>query len=314
MPDPQISIRISSSYPLERIDRLVLELHPILSLARPAHLSVDLSGLVWIGPAALALLVAALKRVETEQLLLSVDVTPPTAASVRAYLMRMDFLRMLVGDGYPEDREPFRRRAPVGFRPCMRFADADDYWLVAQELTNAMLEKCPVDDIGRGSLRACLDEVCENVVHHADAAHGGFGAAQAWPRKNLIEVAVVDLGVGIATSLKKNPAYADMTDDVTAIRTALKPRVSSTPERNAGIGLFVTNLLLRENGGNVLVRSGDGAVYTGAAEKAATVRVALPGTLVAIRARTDRPLDINAVYRRLEEHDANAGRGHGAAR
>jgi hypothetical protein len=75
--------------------------------------------------------------------------------------------------------------------------------------------------------------------------------------------------------------------------------VSATPERNAGIGLFVTRMLLKANGGSMIVRSGLGAVYSGAVERVERSDINLPGTLVAIRARTDNPLDVNSVYAQL---------------
>lgn len=110
---------------------------------------------------------------------------------------------------------------------------------------------------------------------------------------------MVDLGIGIRASLIRNQAYRDVDTDVEAIEAALEPRVTSTPERNAGIGLFVTKLLLSANGGEMLVRSGTGAVYRGSEDRAESRATRLPGTVVALRARTDRPLDINAVYAQL---------------
>ncbi len=80
-------------------------------------------------------------------------------------------------------------------------------------------------------------------------------------------------------------------------------RVTATPERNSGIGLFITRLLLRDNGGLLVVRSGAGEVYSGSQEGARETPIYFPGTLVALRARTDRPLDIRAVYGRLEADD-----------
>ena len=76
--------------------------------------------------------------------------------------------------------------------------------------------------------------------------------------------------------------------------------VSSTPDRNSGFGLFVTTLLLRYNGGELLVRSGRGAVFRGSRQAEVRRDVALPGTLVALRVRTDRKLDINEAYRGLD--------------
>jgi signal transduction histidine kinase len=103
---------------------------------------------------------------------------------------------------------------------------------------------------------------------------------------------------------KHNPTERiHISDDATAITRALEPRVSATPERNAGIGLFITKLLLEANGGLLLVRSGYGSVQAGIINEAKPESVALPGTLVALRARTDRALDIISVYEHLaREH------------
>jgi hypothetical protein len=75
--------------------------------------------------------------------------------------------------------------------------------------------------------------------------------------------------------------------------------VTSTPGRNTGWGLAVTKLLLADNGGSLMLRSGRGAVYTGAIRKEEMCPIAFPGTIVALTARTDRALDISAVYRQL---------------
>ena len=73
----------------------------------------------------------------------------------------------------------------------------------------------------------------------------------------------------------------------------------------------MTRLLLRTNGGQLLVRSGVGAVYSGAQERATVARVSLPGTLVVLRARTDHPLNIaRDVYPKLND-EANNRDNHG---
>jgi hypothetical protein len=226
----------------------------------------------------------------------------PNSPPVRQYLERMDMFRELVSDLEPEE---FERRDPVGFRPCQHFRGASDYATVAKDLTDALAERCRIEPVAKAAVRVCLDEICENVVHHADTSLGGFAAAQGWPKqgRRVFEIAIVDLGVGFRRSLIKNPAYAHIQDDAEAIDTALKPRVTSTPERNAGIGLFITSLVLHFNGGELLVRSGLGAVRRGARFKVEAREVPLPGTVVALRANMDRPLDLTPVYAALEKYD-----------
>jgi anti-sigma regulatory factor (Ser/Thr protein kinase) len=301
-PKPDIRIELPGAFVLRqrRFERMIRLLRPILELDASAVIEVDLSRLVSVGPAALALLIAALRRVDDAELFADGSILlPPNSPPVAYYLMRMNLVRSLAGG--EELPEPITRGEAHGFRPCAMFSDDTDYWQVAKGLTEALAESCTTDDVARAAVRVCLDEIAENVVQHAQAAHG-FGAAQGWLRSCEFEIGMVDLGRGIRASLTANPTYADIKDDALAISTALGPRVTATPERNSGVGLYITRMLLAANGGSLLVRSGNGAVYSGSTEEVRTEPETMPGTLVALRARTDRPLDINAVYQQLE-HD-----------
>lgn len=301
---PTIEVALPGAFGVKqgRLERLIRLMQPLLMLEEEANIHVDLSGLVSVSPAALALLIAALKRVEDLGLIgENTELLPPVSPPVRNYLLRMNLIRVMAGG--EAFKEPFTRRETLGFRPCQHFAGAADYAAVALDITEALTERCVTDEIARASVRIALDEITENVVHHAASPIGGFAAAQGWVKNQEFEIAIVDLGVGIRASLTKNPSYADTPDDASAITRALQPRVTATPTRNAGIGLFITKLLLEANGGLLLVRSGYGSVQAGFIDRTNTESVALPGTLVALRARTDRPLDITSVYEHLErEH------------
>jgi hypothetical protein len=287
----------------QRLERLIRLLYPLLVLDEQASMEIDLSRMVSIGPTALALLVATLRRIEDNDLLGEGSLLiPPRSPGLRNYLLRMNLLRSLVG-GEDFD-EPITRHEMKGFRPVAMFSDDHDYWLVAGAMTEALCESCKVDQVAKSAVSVAMAEITENVVHHADADHG-FGAAQGWRKSREFEIGIVDLGRGVHASLTQNPTYADIVDDVTAISTALDARVTSTPERNSGIGLYITKMLLAANGGSLLVRSGNGAVYSGATNESRTVDARMPGTIVALRARTDQPLDINAVYRQLEDDHPN---------
>lgn len=308
MPTQPITVKLSGLYKLERIEALIEELMPVMLLDRRRRVVFDFGGLVGVCPTALALLTAvATDAAAREVFANSTQFIPPRSTAVRNYLIRMDFLRVLVGSKY-EDlfREPFVRRDDVGFRPCSEFTTAEEAVETARSLTAAVIETMDTETTAKLAVNIALGELTDNVLNHADTDMGGFAAAQAWTKKDKLEIGIVDLGIGIRASLTKNPEYADTPDDVAAINTALQPHVSSTPERNSGIGLFVTRLLLRENGGLLLVRSGGGAVYAGVEEGSEIRDVAFPGTLVALQARTDRPLDINRVYRMLGDHGDDA--------
>jgi anti-sigma regulatory factor (Ser/Thr protein kinase) len=292
----EVSAELSGGYPIEQVDRLVRQLQPLIELSEPARVVLRLERLVHLCPAALALLTAVAFRLMQRNLLEEGStVTTPRSWLTANYLQRMDFIRLLTQQ---EGDEPFERREDFGFRPVRMLTGETRYHAVCADLVTALAERIPADRATLFSLRIALDEIAENVVHHAESPIGGFAAAQGYPRKRKFEIAIVDMGIGIRASLAKNPAYADTASDLDAIELALQKYVTATPERNAGTGLFVTKLLMEANGGVLAVRSGNGAVYSGVEGKALQRETPFPGTMVALRARTDTTLDINEIFAR----------------
>jgi hypothetical protein len=300
-----IAVQLSGGYDIAGIDRLVHKLAPILEVENPCRVQLDLRKVIFIAPTALALLTAALKRLLDAGLLQEGAIQMPESDGLASYLSRMDFVRTLAGNG--GDDEDDDRGAAAGFQPCRHFATPEDSQEVARALTAVVAEGCSTDDAADFSIQVCLGELTENVIHHAGTDLGGVAAASGWSRSRELEVGIVDLGIGIQASLRTNDRYADIRDDVTAIRTALRQGVTSTPQRNLGIGLTITKMLLRENNGVLLVRSGTGAVRVGAIEDQLAAAVDFPGTIVSFRARTDRPLNIKEIYRRLDHDSGTTG-------
>lgn len=295
-----ITIELAGEFSLRhrRIERLIGVLTPLWRLETATTVSVDLSRLVHMSPAALALFAATLRRVEERRLLASAStLILPRARGVRGYLERMNVITV-GGGGFGAQ---LGQLSPTGSQPLARFRTDQDYPAVAERLTRFVAEQAITDEIARASLRIALDEIAENVVQHAGAPTGGFAVAQRWLKNHRLEIAVADLGMGILSSLRQNPRLGHIDSDVHAIRLALQPHVSATPQRNSGIGLFITRLLLEANGGLLFVRSGHGLAEAGARASEATLDLALPGTLIAIRVCTDRPLDIDSVYLQLDD-------------
>lgn len=300
--EDDLVVALRGSYDLDRLERAIQDSMPLLEVDAPVRVRLDLSGAVFLGPTTIALLEAAIRRIEEAgHLLPGGSIVLPRNRLTERYLHRMDFFRGLATVG--EISEDFERRNPVGFRPCQQFQTETQFAGVSKALADALAERCKVDDMAKAAILICLNELTENVIHHAYTDLGGFAACQATLKKKRFEVGIVDLGVGIRQSLAKNPKYADIDSDVHAIETALQPRVTATPDRNSGIGLSITKLLLRDNGGQLIVRSGGGLVVGGAEERAETRPLELPGTIVAMRAQTDHPLDIGKIYEALPLDD-----------
>ncbi|HKI85289.1 MAG TPA: hypothetical protein VKA53_00955 [Thermoanaerobaculia bacterium] len=298
----ELLVELRGSYDLDRLERAIQDSMPLLEVDGPVRVRLDLSRAVFLGPTTIALLEAGVRRIEEAgHLLPGGSIVLPKNPLTERYLHRMDFFRGMATVADPP--EDFERHSPVGFRPCQQFETEEQFPGVAKALTDALVERCKVDEVAEAATLICLNELTENVIHHANSDLGGFAACQTALKKKRFEVGIVDLGVGIRQSLSKNPRYADIENDVDAIATALEPRVTATPHRNSGIGLSITKLLLRENDGQLIVRSGTGLVVGGDKERAEAMPLKLPGTIVAMRARTDQPLDIGKIYEALPLDD-----------
>jgi anti-sigma regulatory factor (Ser/Thr protein kinase) len=300
---PRLEIRFAGGYYFRSLRRTIREIQPLLAIEEPTLVVVDMRDLTFMGPAAMALTVAVLHKVFGGELALSGSgIAMPKAPGMRRFLERMDFFSVALDLEPAEGVHP----EPKGFRECRRFLKDSECAAVAKALADAAHERVVIDDVGSRSLHTCLAELAENVYFHAKAPLGGFALAQSLSHSQELELAIVDLGVGISASLRKNPDYRTAAfDDLTAIQMALNPTVTSTPERNSGYGLTFTQLLLVMNEGQLLVRSGHGHVQRGAKMVDKLEPEYLPGTLVGMRLRTDRPFDAVIAWQALDEAITN---------
>lgn len=114
------------------------------------------------------------------------------------------------------------------------------------------------------TLEFSLREMFRNVVEHSGAKRIGI-CGQYWPSKHMVELAILDNGIGIKESLKNNP-YLIIETDKDALNCALLPGVSGKAYKgarinrgdghwnNSGFGLFMTSELCR-NGGSFFICS-----------------------------------------------------------
>jgi anti-anti-sigma regulatory factor/anti-sigma regulatory factor (Ser/Thr protein kinase) len=273
---------------LEQVEKLIVLLQPLARLDEPRRVRLDLGGLAFISPTCFTVLVAALYEAAAHgRLKQGSTYTKPRSPVVAQYLARMDFHKLMTGNHGAED---FVRRTPHGFHPCERFESPKELGTVAKSLALAATQAARIDDLDRFSAFLAIFEIVKNVTEHAQSPVGGFAMAQHFKRRHEFEVAIVDPGVGIRTSLQRNPQYEDVVTDLEAIRTSLELGVTSRRSAVRGIGLFAIWRLLHENAGTLVVRSGSAVVERGQRESAAEGLAPFGGTIVAIRLKTDRPM------------------------
>jgi hypothetical protein len=137
------------------------------------------------------------------------------------------------------------------------------------------------------TLTYSIREIVRNVLEHSGAERFGI-CAQYWPTRQRVEVAILDRGIGLRSSLAGNP-HIDVSDDKKAINFALMPAVSGIAFKgarrqrgnwgNSGFGLYMTNRICR-NGGNFFIASGDTAMLLTKGQGKRYFRCSLDGTAV----------------------------------
>lgn len=152
---------------------------------------------------------------------------------------------------------------------------------------------------------AGIDEVVLNALTHADSPVDCIVAGQAFPNTDKVEFCIVDLGQTIRGHLTRNPAYAGISDDPSAIQMAVQDGVTGTPqgarnargEANSGAGLAELKSYCEGGAGELTVLSGshwltfreDGGPVTG------RIHTRFQGCLVNIRYFTGAALPNKAV-------------------
>jgi hypothetical protein len=105
------------------------------------------------------------------------------------------------------------------------------------------------------ALAYAIQELMRNVIEHGETTHIWY-AGQYWPSKNRVEVAILDEGVGLLPSLRRNPKLKVDSDD-DAISLALMPGVSGVAKPtknldgdwiNTGYGLYMISSLCKTAG------------------------------------------------------------------
>lgn len=115
------------------------------------------------------------------------------------------------------------------------------------------------------TLTYAVREIMRNVVEHGETSHIWY-AAQYWPTKSRVEVSILDEGIGLLKSLRRNPGLK-VDSNQKAIFMALQPGVSGVAKDrrrrsdgdwvNSGYGLFMTSSLCQVGGDFTICNDSD---------------------------------------------------------
>lgn len=165
----------------------------------------------------------------------------------------------------------------------------------AYRLGNILSSKVGQEEYG-DLIGYSIFEMLRNIIEHSESEYIWF-CAQAWPRINELEIAIVDTGIGIKASIESNKYYHKDLSNVEAIQFALEPGVSKSykkrkrnnlfldedPYANSGFGLYVMHNLCRELGEFKIISTGDSLTYRGETVKPKNCN--FDGTAIGMRFR-----------------------------
>lgn len=111
------------------------------------------------------------------------------------------------------------------------------------------------EDVVAKGLAGAFGELADNALDHSDLAGSALVAYQ-W-RCGAVEMAIIDAGIGIRASLRKNPNHAGLVDDQIALEQALTMGVTRYPDGTGhGTGFKTVFDALAGLGGMLRFRSG----------------------------------------------------------
>jgi hypothetical protein len=227
----------------------------------------------------------------------------------RAYLERIGFIDAV--EGRPH------RTGPVSDHGWAVAIEPIGTGVAAEELAARITAICDTHGfVGRGDRNALVitfAELIENVQRHAGPTRDALVAAQFYPQRRRLSIAVVDTGVGIRASFlegRNDVAKRRIHAGESPLELAVSPLVTSKPVRekdkpgHAGYGLYVVSELTVRNGGTFSLTS-DARTLTmnrhPYGRTRAHVRSHAPwqGTIVAVVLNLDNLLPIGEVYSSL---------------
>lgn len=189
----------------------------------------------------------------------------PTSEEVLRYLERMDFFKH-VGRYFKLDPDKpnisdkyLRSSSSDVLLEITSIEKSDDIHFIVGKVknrANAILKKhLHYDERAINGFIVALSEVCQNILEHSEKT--GFVGIQKYHfqklNKNIVKIAVMDLGIGFKKSLETR---FTIRDDVDALEKALLHGVSRYTDEGRGHGLAAVRRFVNQWNGKLSIRSG----------------------------------------------------------
>lgn len=243
----------------------------------------------------LALVVAATFNLRSKSININGEFLPFSNRSQTDYASRIDFFRWM-GFEYEED---FVRRSAVGkFTEIRKFISekqsSENIDLLHTEIIRILNNSSEISKEMMQVLEFCLYEVLDNTLLHSKSGNG-WACCQYFSNRKEIRLIVLDTGIGIHKALTEYPGskFQDLTENEAVARCIEK---GVTSGNGMGFGLWSTSQFIRENGGEMLIYSGNHFLNCHVTEPQVQQGELWGGTLTFLRINTDVPVDHKVIF------------------
>jgi hypothetical protein len=205
------------------------------------------------------------------------------------YATRVNFFDLL---GIQLEENTVRHSSLGKFTEIKEFNN-DTIYQLQDEINRILLNNIKVDRQMLQMLYYCLNEIMDNVITHTIQKQG-FACAQLFQTNKEIRLIICDTGLGIHQSLISEPTgkYKDISEPE-ALKLCIQKNV--TNGKGMGFGLFVSSEFIKENGGEMLIYSGNNFLTNTLKEYDTYEGDLWKGTIVFLKINTDIPVD----YKRI---------------
>lgn len=237
------------------IQQFLKQINPILNSKPSDSWKLDLAKCQYIGPDAAVIILALARKAEIKGQTCEV-IPPKKPEKLRRFCELSGLNHFLFDTPMPMDR-PDSEVAPL------RILDKADYIQTPVPLVRLIKKHIHISkDMEERYknkeyyLATCLNEAVQNVQDHAQSPIGAITCARFHKKETEIRIAIVDLGLGIFTTLKK--AYPDTSNTVIALRRVIQGRFTAGSRKN-NLGLGLSNLagIVRQLQGQFMIITGN---------------------------------------------------------
>jgi hypothetical protein len=251
-------------------------------------ISLDLSALKFADAGAMACIKALLANGQRYWPQDTCTLVSHEAQDAVRYLTRMDFFTREIRWCRELGFEVNRYDATGRFLPIRNMREQRETPEVAKRIVQCLEIK---NHASANTIKYALSEIIDNALQHSESPAGTYVTAQLFPKLDCVDAVIADTGIGLRGHLARHPQFRGLNDDIEALRIALTPNVTGVyiPDRaearldfeneNQGIGLSVTDHIIKRSAGGVLYVWSGRALYRSNAG-VEEMPVSWPGTVV----------------------------------